>query len=116
MLLQRASNRVTGGVDAGMRAGRPMPTRDDVLAYFDSLSNWGRWGDDDELGTLNLISAAKRIAATQLVRVGRTVSCAWEIGGKPVADMPFGPPSRFMVATGQGLKDEHRVTVPWRAG
>jgi hypothetical protein len=36
-----------------MTARRPMPTQDDVLGYFDTLSNWGRWGDDDELGTLN---------------------------------------------------------------
>ena len=28
-----------------------LPTQDEVLAYFDSLSNWGRWGGDDELGT-----------------------------------------------------------------
>lgn len=93
-----------------------LPSEDDVLGYFDSLSNWGRWGDDDELGTLNLISPAKRIAATQLVRVGRTVSCAWDIGGPPPADQPFGPPARFMVATGQGLADPHRVTSPWRPG
>ena len=32
------------------------PTQDEVLGYFDSLSNWGRWGDDDLLGTLNLIT------------------------------------------------------------
>jgi len=31
-----------------MTAGKPMPTQDDVLAYFNTLSNWGRWGDDDD--------------------------------------------------------------------
>ena len=30
-------------------------TQDDVLGYFDTLSNWGRWGDEDERGTLNHI-------------------------------------------------------------
>lgn len=93
-----------------------VPDDDEVLSYFDTLSNWGRWGEDDELGTLNLITAAKRIAAAELVRVGRSVSCAWDIGSTPVADQPFGPPQRFMVATGQGLNDPHRVTAPWRAG
>src|SRR5687768_6490223 len=92
------------------------PSEDEVLGYFDSLSNWGRWGDDDQLGTLNLVPPEKRISACELVRVGKTVSCAWEIGGSPPADQPFGPPSRFMVATGQGLGDAHRVTAPWRAG
>jgi hypothetical protein len=38
------------------------------------LSNWGRWGKDDELGTLNLITPAKRKQATALVNEGFTVS------------------------------------------
>ena len=33
-----------------------IPTEDEVLGYFDKLSNWGRWGPDDELGTPNLIT------------------------------------------------------------
>src|SRR6266545_4736007 len=74
-----ASNRVTGGVDAAMTAGRPMPTQDDVLGYFNTLSNWGRWGDDDELGTLNHITDDVRLAAARAVRHGRSVSCAWEV-------------------------------------
>ena len=28
----------------------------DVLALHETLSNWGRWGDDDQLGALNLIT------------------------------------------------------------
>ena len=59
---------------------RPMPTRDDVLGYFDTLSNWGRWGDEDELGTLNHITDEVRLAAAGAVRHGRSVSCAWEVG------------------------------------
>jgi kynurenine formamidase len=56
-----------------------MPTQDEVLGYFDTLSNWGRWGDDDERGTLNLITDDVRVAAARAVRHGRSVSCAWEI-------------------------------------
>ena len=52
------------------------PTQDEVLAWFDSLSNWGRWGDDDTLGTLNLITPAKRRQAASLVRDGVSVSCS----------------------------------------
>jgi hypothetical protein len=62
-----------------MTAGRTMPTQDDVLGYFDTLSNWGRWGDDDELGTLNLITDDVRLAAARAVRHGRSVSCGWEV-------------------------------------
>ena len=28
----------------------------EVLEYMQTLSNWGRWGKDDELGALNLIT------------------------------------------------------------
>src|SRR3982751_5278551 len=67
-----------------MTAGRPMPTQDEVLGYFDTLSNWGRWGADDERGTLNHISDDVRLAAARAVRHGRSVSCAW--GGTARAD------------------------------
>ena len=40
------------------------------------LSNWGRWGADDQLGALNLITPAKRIDAARLVESGRVVSMA----------------------------------------
>ncbi len=80
-----------------------VPTEDEVLAYFDTLSNWGRWGPDDQLGTLNLVTPAKRIAAAQLVRVGSTVSCAWDIGGEPPVS---GAARRFMLATGEARTQE----------
>src|SRR5688572_27354849 len=37
-------------------------------------SNWGRWGDDDERGTANLLSADGVLAATQLVKTGKVYS------------------------------------------
>jgi len=40
------------------------------------LSNWGRWGKDDEIGALNLITAAKRKQAASLVKEGFSVSMA----------------------------------------
>lgn len=48
----------------------------DVRSYFDQLSNWGRWGTDDQLGTLNLIDDAKRLEAARTVRSGRGIGCA----------------------------------------
>ena len=41
-------------------------------ALFDRCSNWGRWGADDERGTLNLIAPEQRIRAAGLVREGVT--------------------------------------------
>ncbi|WP_250556914.1 cyclase family protein [Pseudonocardia lacus] len=62
-----------------MAAKPSIPTRDEVLGYFDALSNWGRWGEDDQLGTLNHITDDVRLAAARAVRHGRSVSCAWEV-------------------------------------
>jgi hypothetical protein len=35
---------------------RSIPTEAEVLGWMTTLSNWGRWGPEDELGTLNLIN------------------------------------------------------------
>jgi len=63
------------------------PTKDRVEGYFKELNNWGRWGHDDQRGTANLITPAKRAQAAALVRSGRTVSLARDLGlsfhGKP---------------------------------
>jgi kynurenine formamidase len=54
------------------------PPADMSRAEYDQLmqdiSNWGRWGMDDELGTLNLITKKTRKSASKLVRKGITVS------------------------------------------
>ncbi|MBB4934852.1 kynurenine formamidase [Lipingzhangella halophila] len=39
-------------------------------------SNWGRWGNDDRLGTLNYLSETKRAEGARLVRRGVSVSLA----------------------------------------
>jgi kynurenine formamidase len=48
------------------------------------LSNWGRWGSDDELGTLNFITPECRVAAAALVRSGRTFDLGMSIDGDGV--------------------------------
>ena len=45
-----------------------------VETWMTELSNWGRWGDDDGLGTLNLITPKKRKQAAALVQSGVSVS------------------------------------------
>ena len=45
-----------------------------VERWMTEISNWGRWGDDDERGTLNLITTAKRRAALSLASAGVSVS------------------------------------------
>ena len=49
-------------------------TQADMDRWKKELSNWGRWGKDDQKGTLNLITASKRKQAAGLVKEGFPVS------------------------------------------
>src|SRR5262245_27120592 len=68
--------------EASMPAPK-LPTQADVESYFKRLNNWGRWGQDDQRGTVNLITDARRAAARALVKTGRTVSLSREIVAQP---------------------------------
>lgn len=56
---------------------------------FESVKNWGRWGPDDELGTLNLITPETVRRAAGLVRSGRRVSMAIPINKVAGPDNPM---------------------------
>ena len=83
-------------------SAQALPAVDDarMMQWMDELSNWGRWGPDDELGTLNLITPEKRAAAAALVRDGVAVSLARDVSkeASPENGNPF----------------QHRAT--WREG
>lgn len=81
----------------------------EVLSYFDTLSNWGRWGDDDQLGTLNLLSPAKTRQAVALVQEGATVSCSRTVGWTPEPDH-MATPLHFMIESGEGWASGDKVT------
>lgn len=49
---------------------------DTVRELAQRYTNWGRWGDDDQLGTLNHVQPAAVVAAARLIREGRPVSMA----------------------------------------
>ena len=63
-------------------------TPSDVKGLFEKLSNWGRWGKDDERGALNFITDKKRAAAARLVQTGESVSMAVPLATIPAADNP----------------------------
>jgi kynurenine formamidase len=69
-----------------------------VAEFHRSLSNWGRWGPDDQLGTLNTITPAKRTAAAGLVASGHAVSCARPLPTEPAVDNPK-PVLHHMIGT-----------------
>jgi kynurenine formamidase len=52
------------------------------------VSNWGRWGADDERGTLNYLTAERTAAAARLVRTGTSVSCARNFPVHPGPENP----------------------------
>jgi kynurenine formamidase len=70
----------------------------DVQDLHRTLSNWGRWGDDDQLGALNLITPQVTAAAAATVRTGRTVSCARPLDTVSSADNPA-PVAHHMTGT-----------------
>ena len=60
-------------------------------SWMQEISNWGRWGANDELGTLNLITPELRIAAAGLVESGHAVSMALDLNkvSSPLNTNPF---------------------------
>ena len=66
-------------------------------AWMTDLSNWGRWGADDQIGALNLITDGKRVEAARLVEIGMVVSMARDM----TVDRSDGP----------GQEDANRLPV-----
>src|SRR6202795_2058080 len=68
------------GLAAGKLSSQTASTHAVTAAEYErwkkDLSNWGRWGKDDQIGALNLITPAKRKQAAALVKDGFTVSLA----------------------------------------
>jgi kynurenine formamidase len=83
---------VLGLVTAAL-AQQPSPARAPRnVAEFDELfrqvSNWGRWGEDDQLGSANLVTDAKRRQAAALVKRGVSVSLAHNAITEKAVDNP----------------------------
>lgn len=70
------------GLAAQVQAYPRNLTQEDIERWLTELSNWGKWGPDDQAGTINLITPARRKAAAALVREGVSVSMSLD------ADLP----------------------------
>jgi kynurenine formamidase len=75
-------------------------TKADFDRWMKQLSNWGRWGADDQKGTVNLITPAKVKQAAALVKEGITVSLAHPLLTERAADNG-NPLTHTMTATGE---------------
>src|SRR5215470_19189052 len=74
-------------------------TKADVDRMMTELSNWGRWGKDDQLGAVNLITAAKRKQAAALVKEGVPISLARDTEKEKADDNPS-PYEHTMILSG----------------
>ena len=113
-LLATAGAAAVSGPRAAAAGNYPRSlTKDDVDRWMKELSNWGKWGKDDQAGTINLITPAKRKAAAALVRDGVSISMSLDADlpkegstGGPLPGMGGAPPA----APGQGGGGSSRTT------
>ena len=93
---------------------RPFVGRAEFERWQTELSNWGRWGRDDQSGALNLITPDKRREAAALVRDGITVSLAVDANEVKSADNP-NPYERVVTGTGPPYAFD-RIGVSYHGG
>jgi kynurenine formamidase len=86
--LSGAPKPVGGGGSTATGAVDPQTTKEQVDRWMTELSNWGRWGKADQIGTLNLITPDKRRQALKLARDGVSVSLAHTIDKEKAPDNP----------------------------
>lgn len=72
-----------------------------IRDYIDKYSNWGRWGEDDELGAVNHVGPEEVVAAARLVRSGKVISMAlpYDLNGPQTGSFRANP-LNMMTATG----------------
>ena len=82
---------------------RRVPTKEEVLAYLKEDRNWGRWGQDDQVGAVNMVTPEKRVAAASLVKSGRAVSLSREFPKTAAPNKPT-PAIHYMK---RNIRDDH---------
>ena len=89
---------------------RSMTTEAEFLQAMEDLSNWGRWGADDELGASNLITREKRREAAALVTEGISISMAHDIPQTPAADAGAILEREVLRVSAGGASDRYEYT------
>jgi kynurenine formamidase len=85
-------------------------TEADFNRTFKEVSNWGRWGQDDELGASNLITPAKRKQAAALVKDGVPVSLAHDVVEEAAPDATTILKRTLLNVTENGSSDQYEYT------
>jgi len=95
----------------GQSNARPTITNEeDFHRAMKELSNWGRWGVDDELGAANLITPAKRKQAFALAKEGVVISLAHDVAQEKTADAPFILERTLNDVTAAGTTDRYQYS------
>ena len=83
-------------------------TKEELEKWMKELSNWGRWGKDDQRGAANLITPAKRKQALALARTGETVSLAHDTLMEKAVDAatPFEHRTTIMAERGIAVEQQ----------
>ena len=76
----------------------PTVTKEMFDQWMTQMSNWGRWGKDDMMGTMNLITPAKRKQGVSLAKEGASFSLARTVEKEKAIDNP----SPFVLKMGMG--------------
>lgn len=92
----------------------PVPVPSSIPSSFTDLarrvSNWGRWGEHDQLGTLNFIDDAARLRGVRSVRDGRPFALGLPLSAEEGIQMGFIPgrinPSRTMICVNNPLSPD----------
>lgn len=90
----------------------PRLTIDDVHRRSQELRNWNRWGEDDEVGTLNHITPEKIVEAACLVKTGKTFSLAIDFDQKGPQTGDLGRFNPLHVMTATGMDAAHGAASP----
>ncbi len=90
----------------------PVPAHipDSFREIADQVSNWGRWGSDDQLGTLNLVDRAARLRGVAAVRDGAAFSLGLPLSEEEGIQAGFVPgrvnPKRSMISVNEPLSHD----------
>jgi kynurenine formamidase len=85
-------------------------TQADFERAMKEVSNWGRWGKDDQLGSSNLITPAKRRQAAALVKDGTSVSLAHDVAEETAPDATAVLNRKLLNVSATGSADQYQYT------
>ena len=101
---------ITCGAQSASQARATIANEEDFRRAMKELSNWGRWGADDELGAANLITPAKRKQALALAKEGIPISLAHDVAQETAPDAPFILERTLNDVTPGGTTDRYQYT------